>query len=153
MPGYGLLGPDQGTGVMPWSWAVERLTASHDYWVATTWPDGRPQVTPVWGAWMDDALWFSCGNHSRKARNLDRDARCSVATSDAYQPVVLDAVVERINDRGAVQRFTGVSNAKYEVDYSVDFFADNALYAARPQSAFGLDEADFVGSPTRWQFT
>jgi hypothetical protein len=35
MPGYGLLGPDQGSGLLPWSWAEERLSASHDYWVAT----------------------------------------------------------------------------------------------------------------------
>ena len=39
MPGYGTLGPDQGTGLLPWSWAEERLVRSHDYWVATTWPD------------------------------------------------------------------------------------------------------------------
>ena len=153
MPDYGIKGAEEGTGLLPWAWAVERLTSSHDYWVTTMWPDGRPHVTPVWGAWIDEALWFSCGNRSRKARNLDRDARCSVATSDAYQPVVLDAVVERISDRDAVQRFTDISNAKYEVDYSVDFFAENALFAARPRSAFGLDEADFVGSPTRWRFT
>ena len=25
MPGYGLLGPDEGTGLLPWSWAEERL--------------------------------------------------------------------------------------------------------------------------------
>src|ERR1700674_5664184 len=59
MPGYGLLDADQGTGLLPWSWAVERLTRSHDYWVATVRPGGRPHVMPVWGVWIDDALWFS----------------------------------------------------------------------------------------------
>ena len=59
MPGYGLLDATLGTGLLPWSWAVERLTRSHDYWVATVRPDGRPHVMPVWGIWMDDALWFS----------------------------------------------------------------------------------------------
>ena len=38
MPGYGVQGPDAGTGLLPWAWAVERLTASHDYWVATVRP-------------------------------------------------------------------------------------------------------------------
>src|SRR5690606_27626478 len=24
MPGYGIVGPDEGSGLLPWSWAVER---------------------------------------------------------------------------------------------------------------------------------
>jgi hypothetical protein len=39
MPGYGLLDAAQGTGLLPWSWAEERLESSHDYWLATL----RPQ--------------------------------------------------------------------------------------------------------------
>jgi PPOX class probable F420-dependent enzyme len=152
MPGYGILPAAEGTGLLPWSWAVERLTASHDYWVTTTWQDGRPHLTPVWGAWLDGAIWFSCSNGSRKTRNLERDARCSVATDNAYQPVIVDAVAERVDDHAAVETFAAATNAKYETDYGVDFFAENALWAARPQSVFALDEDDFPGSPTRWQF-
>ena len=55
MPGYGPLDAAQGTGLLPWSWAVERLERSHDYWVATIRPDGRPHVMPVWGIWLEDA--------------------------------------------------------------------------------------------------
>jgi hypothetical protein len=152
MPDYGIKGPTEGTGLLPWSWAVERLTASHDYWVATTWPDGRPQVTPVWGAWVDDAVWFSCGPNSAKARNLARDSRCSIATDKPQEPIVLDAIAVPRTSRDDAARFSEISIAKYEVEYSVDFFASNALFAAAPRSAFGLDEADFTGSPTKWQF-
>ena len=153
MPDYGIRGPDEGTGLLSWSWALERLAASHDYWVATTWSDGRPHVTPVWGAWVDDALWFSCGPTSRKARNLGRDPRCSVATDRPNEPVVLDAVAERIDGYDNAKRFSEISAAKYHVDYSADFFAANALFAVHPMSAFGLDEADFTGSPTKWTFS
>jgi hypothetical protein len=153
MPDYGIKGPEEGTGLLPWSWAVERLTASHDYWVATTWPDGRPHVTPVWGAWVDDALWFSCGPNSRKARNLDRDPRCSITTDKPAEPVVLDAVVSRVDGYDNAQRFSEISTAKYEIEYSADFFAANALFAAHPHAAFGLEEADFTGSPTKWTFS
>jgi hypothetical protein len=51
MPDYGIARPAAGSGLLPWSWAVERLERSHDYWVATIHPDGRPNVTPVWGVW------------------------------------------------------------------------------------------------------
>ena len=152
MPGYGILPATEGSGLLDWSWAVERLERSHDYWVGTTWPDGRPHLTPVWGAWLDDAVWFSCSGNSRKTRNLQRDPRCSVATDNPYEPVVVDAVAERISDATAIRSFTDAVNAKYETDYGVDFFEGNALFVGRPQSVFALDEADFAGSPTRWRF-
>jgi PPOX class probable F420-dependent enzyme len=153
MPGYGILTASEGSGLLPWSWAVERLETSHDYWISTTWADGRPHVTPVWGAWIDGGIWFSCSPESRKAKNLDRDPRCSIATDDAYKPVIVDGVAERVHDGSDVRRFTDVSNAKYETDYSIDFFAANALFAIRPRSVFALDEDDFPGSPTRWRFS
>jgi PPOX class probable F420-dependent enzyme len=153
MPGYGILPATEGTGLLPWSWAVERLTASHDYWVTTTWADGRPHLTPVWGAWLDDAVWFSCSPTSRKTKNLERDPRCSIATDNPYEPVIVEARAARTSDGTAVRAFTDAVNAKYETDYDVDFYGDNALWVARPTSVFALDEADFPGSPTRWTLT
>ena len=153
MPGYGILPATDGTGLLPWSWAVDRLSSSHDYWVTTTWPDGRPHLTPVWGAWLDDAVWFSCSSPSRKTKNLERDPRCCIATDNPYEPVILDAVAERVRAAESIRTFTDTVNVKYESDYGTDFFADNALWRARPQSALALDEADFPGSPTRWRFS
>jgi Pyridoxamine 5'-phosphate oxidase len=152
MPGYGILPATEGTGLLPWSWAVTRLTDSHDYWVTTTWPDGRPHLTAVWGAWLDGAVWFSCSDSSRKTKNLERDPRCSIATDNAFEPVIVDATAERLRDAESIQLFTGTVNSKYETDYGTYFFGDNALWAARPHSAVALDEADFPGSPTRWRF-
>ena len=85
MPGYGLRSAEQGTGLLPWSWARERLERSHDYWVATTGADG-PHLMPVWGVWLDDALWFSSSRASKKARNVTMHQRCSVSTDDAREP-------------------------------------------------------------------
>src|SRR5260370_41551843 len=87
MPGYGTLDAHQGTGLLPWSWARERLVRSHDYWVATVRPDGHPHMMPVWGVWMDDALWFSSSRGPRKTRNLAANAHCTIATANAYEPV------------------------------------------------------------------
>src|SRR5207247_10129459 len=88
MPGHGVLDAGQGTGLLPWSWARERLERSHDYWVATVWPNGRPHVMPVWGVWVDEPLWFSASRASRKARNLANRPQCAITTDNAYQPVV-----------------------------------------------------------------
>ena len=108
MPGYGTEESDD--GLLPWSWAEEHLVASRDYWVTSVRPDGSPHVMPVWGAWVDDALWFSTGGQSRKARNLDADPRCAIATEDGTEPVVIEGRVEVVTDAAQISRFAGIIN-------------------------------------------
>jgi hypothetical protein len=159
MPGYGV--PSAPDGMLPWSFAEERLTASHDYWLATRWPDGRPHVMPVWGAWFDTSLWFSTDQTSRKARNLATDPRCVVTTDNALEPVILEGVAGVTADRSEVEVFVGVIRRKYSSEwledvYTVDFFDGNlgggATYRINPASVFALRESDFRTSPTRWTF-
>ncbi len=154
MPGYGIQGPAHGTGLLPWSWATERLTRSHDYWVATTRSDGRPHVMPVWGIWWDGALWFSSGLRSRKARNLAADPRCAITTDNALEPVVLEGTAGAVREPDAIRGFAERLGAKYETNYDVDFFDPdvNGTYCVAPTWVFGLLESDFEGSPTRWTF-
>lgn len=152
MPGYGVVGPDEGRGLLPWSWAEERLVASHDYWVATVEPDGGPHVMPVWGCWGEGGAWFSASGGSRKTRNLAANPRAVITTANPHQPVVVEGIVDRVVDDQAIERFTAWVNAKYDTDYAMAFFAENACLRLEPHRAFGLDEADFTGTPTRWVF-
>jgi Pyridoxamine 5'-phosphate oxidase len=154
MPGYDLRGPEEGTGLLPWSWAEERLTASHDYWLATVWPDGRPHLMPVWGVWHEGALWFSCSGRSRKTTNLLADPQCSVSTDNPVEPVVIQGVAERVVDLDVLRVILDLENAKYSTSYTMELFdpAVNACFRAPPRWAFGLTQDDFTGSPTRWEF-
>ena len=152
MPGYGLVGPEEGGGLLPWSWAEERLVGSHDYWLATVHPDGRPQVTPLWAVWALHAAWFSTSPQARKARNLATEPRATITTDNALQPVVVEGVVAAVTDRLDIERFTDWVNVKYESDIAVQFFLDNACFRLDPRRVFSLDEANFTGSPTRWVF-
>ena len=154
MPGYGIVGPNEGRGLLPWSWAEDRLTKSHDYWVATARPDGRPHLMPVWAVWDGRALWFSSSVGSRKARNLSDEPRCSIATDNAWEPVVLEGVARVVTDHDALARYIALENEKYGTDYTVDFLdpAVNATLRVEPWWVFSLTEDDFTGSPTRWSF-
>ena len=154
MPGYGTLGPGQGTGLLPWSWAVERLTSSRNYWLATITPGGGPHVMPVWAVWDADHLWFSSSLGSRKIRNLRADPRCTITTEHAAAPVVVEGVAEVVTDPVSLERLLALENAKYSTDYTIDMLdpTRNATVRVRPRWAFGLDSADFTGSPTRWVF-
>ena len=155
MPGYGIAAATEGSGLLPWSWAAERLTRSRNYWVASVWPNGRPHTMPVWGMWDDAVLWFSSSADSRKTRNLAGDPRCCVTTEDAADPVVIEGTARIVTELALRQRVIDLMNDKYTPAYDVDFLnpAKNATIQVRPLRVFGLRSGDFTGSPTRWTFT
>lgn len=154
MPGYGTLAAEQGSGLLPWSWAEQRLRESHDYWLATVWPDGRPHVMPVWGMWLDQSLWFSSSRGSRKTRNLLADPRCAVTTDRAAEPVTVEGVAQLVVDRDRLAEVLAAENAKYGTDYGIELLEPdvNASFRIAPVCAFGLAASDFTGSPTKWAF-
>jgi hypothetical protein len=154
MPGYGMRPADEGSGLLPWSWAEQRLIASRNYWVASVWPDGRPHAMPVWGMWHEAAFWFSSSRLSRKSVNLLADPRCVVTTEDAANPVVLEGVAELVTDPHDRDAMLALENAKYSTDYGIDTLDPglNTCFRVRPRWVFGLQAGDFTGSPTRWDF-
>src|SRR5438270_12014410 len=120
MPGY--LAPDAG-GTLSWSWARQRLSDSPCYWIATV----RPDVSPVWGAWFDDCLWFSCHETSRKARNIAANPWCVATTQNPWEPVMVQGTAARVLERTEVVRYVDAERVKYadkwnDDVYTVEFF-------------------------------
>jgi len=151
MPGYGIVAADEGRGLLPWSWAEERLVRSREFWVATV-GGGSPHLTPVWGVWRDGAVWFSCSPGGRKARDLAVNPACTVATADPHEPVVVEGRADAVGDPSAVAAFAAWADEKYATSYGVEFYAANACFRVGPVRVIGLDDADFTGTPTRWVF-
>lgn len=150
MQGYGL--QDAGDRLKPWSWAVERLTESHNYWLTTVRPDGRPHAMPLWGLWLDGRFYFSTGRQSRKSRNLAANPGCIVCTENAAEAVIVEGVAEVITDHTALRPFYDGYKAKYGWDVEQEPFVNEPVYAVRPQVAFAMIEKDFIESATRWIF-
>lgn len=140
-----------GEGLLPWSWAVERLTAARNYWLATSRPDGRPHVMPVWGLWLDGALFFSTARRSRKARNLAARPDAVAHLESGDEVVVLEGPVHEVTDAALLARFADAYAAKYRFRPEPHDVA-NAVYALRPRVAFAWREQDFPTSATRWRF-
>jgi hypothetical protein len=67
---------------------------------------------------------------------------------------VIEGEAALVDDLAAIGAFVTELNRKYKTDYSIDVFnpSDNACFRVRPAWAFGLAEADFTGTPTRWTF-
>jgi pyridoxamine 5'-phosphate oxidase-like protein len=150
---YGLRGPKEGAGLLPWSRASDRLRASYIYWVSTTRKDGRPHSIPVWGIWLDDTLYFS--NGAQTARNLARDPRVSVHLESGEDAVVIEGAVEMARGKPLIKRINLEYNRKYLWEGAQDEW-----FALRPQIAFGWlapsvglgTESVYTGSATRWRF-
>ena len=51
--------------------SATRSTSAELYWLTTVRKDGRPHITPLVGAWVDDAFVFCTGPEEQKAQNLD----------------------------------------------------------------------------------
>ena len=144
-PGFMALG-------MPWEGAAERLSVSHNYMVATTRPDGRPHVMPVWGVWLDYSFYFSTGRQCPKARNLGANPHCVISTDRADEAVILEGMAEEIADRSSLKEFYKAYKEKYDWDLEEMGFDKEPVYIVRPRVVFGVRERDFTGSATRWTF-
>jgi len=143
------------SGLKSWPWALERLENSHNYWIATSRPDGRPHLMLVWGVWWQNAFWFSTGPRTRKARNIAADPHCVIATEKADEAVILEGLAEEIKDRSVWKQIAQVYNRKYGGDVEPLLVAsDGCVFRVQPQVAFGQDEhtENFTESVTRWDF-
>ncbi|HEV2711555.1 MAG TPA: pyridoxamine 5'-phosphate oxidase family protein, partial [Gaiellaceae bacterium] len=95
-PGFGAeygISEDE-EGMLPWSWADERLAASRNYWIVTAGDDGEPSAAPVWGVWADGAVYFGTSPRSRKGQNLAHDPRVVIHLESGDEVVILHGEVE-----------------------------------------------------------
>ena len=153
MPGYGL--PEAKRGLLPWSWAEQRLKKSHNYWITTVKSDGAPHTMVVWGLWQDGRFLFSTGGKSRKARNLAVNQNCVCCTEHANEAVIVEGTAE-IAGVAARRKFLPAYERKYK--FNMKGMEDDILsmkepvFAVRPRVVFGLWEKYFVEKSTRWTF-
>lgn len=150
MPDYGLLDAESGRGLLPWSWAEERLIASHNYWVAVTRAGGGSHLTPVWGVWRDDVFWFSTGG-GVKMRALAADPRCVISTERGDEAVIVEGVASTEFSKAVLRDVVGVYNEKYSWNFEPE---QQGFYRVRPSVVFGFIEhnGEFQATATRWTF-
>jgi hypothetical protein len=151
MPAYGIVPADEGEGLLPWSWAEERLLGARTYWVATVRANGAPHVAPVWALWFDDAVVFSTSDTSRKAANVARDARTVVSIEHGDEAVIVEGET-RLLDASRGDAYNAAYAAKYAFDISA---MPDPRFVVRPHVVFGfIDSANrFGATATRWTFS
>jgi hypothetical protein len=152
-----MYGGTLGSGRLSWDWATQRLGRAHNYWIATTRPDGQPHSRPVWGIWLDGAFYFSTG--SLAAQNLTTRPAITIHLESGSEVVIVEGVAETMSDRALVELVVNLYNEKY--CWNVDpNNLPGPFYAVRPKKAFGwffeesevTPESTALGNATRWRF-
>ena len=108
------LGAEDGLPPVDWGTVVEKLelgsapaSDAHNArttWLATINEDNSPHVTAVGALWLDGSYWFQTGAGTRKARNVARDPRCSIAVSIRDADVVVEGKAVMVTDSSSVAR-------------------------------------------------
>lgn len=136
---------------LPFSHAEERLERSRNYWISTTRPDGRPHSIPVWGAWLDGALYFGTALSSRKARNLARNPAVSAHLESGDDVVILEGAVEEVADKATLRKLDAAYKKKYDMPLMI-IPGETVVYRLRPRVALAWTEKNFPNDATRWEF-
>jgi nitroimidazol reductase NimA-like FMN-containing flavoprotein (pyridoxamine 5'-phosphate oxidase superfamily) len=147
MDGYGV--PQSSEGMLPWEWARDRFSRSHNYLLITVRPDGAPHAMPVWGVWLEDAWYFSTGSTSRKSRNLERNAKCVVCTENAEEAVIVEGTAHRLKDVDIPQRAFTDYKAKYDWELDPKL---GPVWKVSPSVVFAMPEKQFPKGVTKWVF-
>ncbi len=148
MPGYGL--PEHNKGLLPWKWAEQRLAKSHNYWITTVRPDGRPHTMVVWGLWLANVFYFSTGRESRKFHNLKANPNCVVCNELAREAVIVEGVAREVREAALGKRFFRLYERKYDFDMSP--YQQEPIWVVRPVKVFAFDEKLTLNRATRWRF-
>jgi PPOX class probable F420-dependent enzyme len=147
--------PSDTDGLLPWSWATERLVAARNYWLSTTRPDGRPHAMPIWGIWDDGALWYFTTRDSAKGRNVAHQPEVVLHLESGDEVVVVEGRCERVDDAALERRLDDLFEPKYGWRHDRDrpeIRAVQSLYAVRPRVAYAWLERDFLRTATRFRF-
>lgn len=156
VPGYGI--PASTGGVLPWSWAVERLERAEIYWLATASAGGTPHLNPIWGAWVD-GHWYVEGGPVRWQRNLRENPQMAIhvegvgaGVTGAEVIIVEGSAVELTALEKSIADRILAGYDKYKPGYvaSADHWRHGGLWQLNPKKAFAW--TTFPDDMTRFTF-
>lgn len=149
-----------------WEKAVEQLSESEKFWLATVDPDGHPHVVPLFSVWFEGCLYFTSNPNVRKSRDLAQNPHCVMTTAGKTLDLVIEGEAVKITDDELLKRVAEVYKAKYGWPLTVENHAYTAPYAApaagkspyelyqvRPTKAFAMGSNEPPYGATRWRFS
>jgi nitroimidazol reductase NimA-like FMN-containing flavoprotein (pyridoxamine 5'-phosphate oxidase superfamily) len=156
---------EPGAEATPWATTREVLETAQLSWVTTVRADGRPHVTPLVSAWLDDAVHFTTGPGEQKAVNLAANPQVVMTTGCNHWDQGLDVMVEgearRVTDQATLERLAAAWATKWDGRWrfevtdggfaSADAGVDRPVlvFAVKPAKVLAFGKAPF--SHTRYR--
>lgn len=157
-----------GNPPLPWSRARDILAVGSQgpavtFFLGTAGVDGTPHAAGVGAVWFDGDLYFNSGLATRKARDLVRDARCTISARLPGIDLILDGRATVVGDPVLVGQVAEVFRAggwPAEVEGALFVGPFSAPTAGPPpwhlfrfafERALGLAVVEPYGA-TRWRF-
>jgi general stress protein 26 len=152
---------------IPWSTALAALESEEPQkqtpFLATTRSDGRPHLAGVGALWDSGKVYVVSGAGTRKSRNLEENARCSVGFSLTGIDLVIEGTAARVGDEATLQRMAKryadqgwparVEDGAFTYDYSAPSAGPPPwdVYEITPNTVYGVLTTE-PGGATRWRF-
>ncbi len=117
---------------------------------SSTRTDGRPHAMPVWGFYIDGAVFFGTGRETLKAKNMATNPNIVVHLESGDDAAILECTVaeQPLTDPEFRKRINAISRKKYKMPLME--VPESTLYRARPKIVLAWREKDFPVSATRW---
>jgi len=134
--------------LLPWRPARERLERALNYWICTASLDARPHAAPLWGAWVDDRLFFEGSPATRWGRDITANPRATLHLESGSEEVIVEGAIEDHDDVGKelAERVADAFAAKYD-GYRTQ---GRGFFILIPRVARGWSQ--FPRDATRWSF-
>jgi hypothetical protein len=144
---YGV--PTTMEGSLPWKWACDRLTDSHNYLITTVRPDSRPHTMVMHGIWLENAYYFSTGSTTRKYRNLAANPNCIVCSENVEEAVIVEGQARQLAVPEIPEPAFGLYQKKYGWKLDPEM---GPVFKVTPRVVFAMPEKLFPAGATRWLF-
>jgi nitroimidazol reductase NimA-like FMN-containing flavoprotein (pyridoxamine 5'-phosphate oxidase superfamily) len=155
-----MVDPTPVRGHIPWNDLDLRLRAARSIWLATSRPDGRAMVAPVWYWWDGGArpprLYFITARTTAKARNLAHHDWAEAHLGDGDDVAIVRGRTRIVTAPSELERVDDAYRHRYVDPHSgarasiYDNPADD-LYRLDPQIIIAWSYGT-VGTWTEWRF-
>lgn len=130
----------------------DRVATERSWWIGTTRPDGRPHLSPVWGARADNHLIFSTGAATVKAMNLAANPAINLHLESGDDVVIIEGHARRLAPSSLPDGWIKLYAEKYGFEIEDPTDPEYRFYDIEPAKVFAWREDAFEESAARWRF-
>lgn len=97
---------------------IEKFAQAEACWFASTRPDGRAHLAPIWHVWHEGRIYVVTQGSSVRAANIAKQPAVSLSLPDPMNVLIVEGTARPAPEQ--VEALKPLFKAKYDWDYSKD---------------------------------